>query len=83
MSRSRDIANFLGLTEIANTGNVRLLKFGEGTDSAQIINITQNTIDSNYVTARAGSGSGVTEVAAVSDLPTGVIMLGKYIMFQI
>lgn len=77
MSRSRDIANFLGLTEIANTGNVRLLKFGEGTDSAQIINITQNTIDSNYVTARAGSGSGVTEVAAVSDLPTAADNAGQ------
>ena len=75
MSRSRDIANFLGLTETANTDNVRLLKFGEGTDSSQVINITRNTIDSNYVSAR--SGGGVTEVAASGDLPSATDNAGE------
>ena len=75
MSRSRDIANFLGLTETANTDNVRLLKFGEGTDSSQVINITRNTIDSSYVSAR--SGGGVTEVAASGDLPSATDNAGE------
>lgn len=75
MSRSRDIANFLGLTETANTDNVRLLKFGEGTDSSQVINITRNTIDSSYVSDRAGSG--ITEVSGVGNLPTAADNAGQ------
>ena len=64
MSRSRDIARFLGATEAANTSDLRLLTLGEGTDSANIIAL----IDSSYVSSR--SGGGVEIISSANALPS-------------
>jgi hypothetical protein len=53
MSRNRDIAGFLGKTEAVNAQNLPLSTGGTGIDSAA----TFALIDSDYITARAGSGT--------------------------
>tara|TARA_A100001035_G_scaffold241246_2_gene207144 strand:+ start:1684 stop:3807 length:2124 start_codon:yes stop_codon:yes gene_type:complete len=63
MSRSRDIARFLGATEADNPGNLRLLALGEGTDSDNIIAL----IDSSYIANR--SAPGVEVISAANVLP--------------
>lgn len=56
MSKIRDIAKILGVTETANSDNKRLLLLGEGggTDSSTVIQlINQNAVDSDIVTTLA------------------------------
>jgi hypothetical protein len=62
MSRSRDIANFLGKTEIANTTNNALLNTASsvGLDSAQVLSIA----------------GGLTVYATLDDLPTSGLTSG-------
>ena len=62
MSRSRDIANFLGKTEIANTTNNALLNTTSsvGLDSAQVLSIA----------------GGLTVYATLDDLPTSDLTSG-------
>ena len=56
MSRVRDIAKFLGLTEANNPTNAALTSTADpvGLDSADVTNI----VDSDYVSIRAGGGAG-------------------------
>ena len=64
MSRSRDIADFLGKTEIANTANNALLNTASSIDAG---------LDSAQVLAIAG---GLTVYATLDDLPTSGLTSG-------
>jgi len=62
MSRSRDIAAMLSVTETANTGNERLLHGTAGLDSAQVTTIA--------------SASGLTVYSTLDSLPTTSLSVG-------
>ena len=62
MSRSREIASMLSLTEVTNTGNERLLHRATGLDSAQVTTIA--------------SASGLTVYSTLDSLPTTSLSVG-------
>ena len=61
MSRSRDISNFLGKTELNNSQNEKLLLSTEaGLDSASVISLSQSTALSVYSSVDSLPASGLT-----------------------